>query len=76
MDEETTDKPDPPSREGATTDLPPDRITVKRFREAFPRARWSDRLNAWFVPGRPQRSASEDSTSRRRASKVMANQKR
>ncbi|MCW8060718.1 hypothetical protein [Agrobacterium tumefaciens] len=37
---------------GATTDLPHDRITVQRFRESFPRARWSDRLNAWFVPGR------------------------
>lgn len=52
MAEETTGKPDTPSREGATTDLPHDRITVQRFREAFPRARWSDRLNAWFVPGR------------------------
>ncbi|PDT01622.1 hypothetical protein [Rhizobium chutanense] len=41
-----------PSREGATTDLPHDRITVELFRQAFPRARWSDRLNAWFVPGR------------------------
>jgi hypothetical protein len=39
-------------RAGATTELPHDRITVQRFREAFPRARWSDRLNAWFVPGR------------------------
>jgi hypothetical protein len=37
---------------GATTDLPHDRITVQRFRQSFPRARWSDRLNAWFVPGR------------------------
>ncbi len=52
MDEETKDEPLPPPREGATTDLPHDRITVERFREAFPRARWSDRLNAWFVPGR------------------------
>lgn len=41
-----------PPRAGATTELPHDRITVQRFREAFPRARWSDRLNAWFVPGR------------------------
>jgi len=37
---------------GATADLPHDRITVQRFRESFPRARWSDSLNAWFVPGR------------------------
>ena len=43
--------PSPP-RTGATAELPHDRITVQRFREAFPRARWSDRLNAWFVPGR------------------------
>lgn len=46
MDRET----EPPV--GATTDLPHDRITIQRFRESFPRARWSDRLNAWFVPGR------------------------
>ncbi|MDB5583978.1 MAG: hypothetical protein JWR80_9154 [Bradyrhizobium sp.] len=39
-------------RIGASTDLPHDRITVQRFRESFPRARWSDSLNAWFVPGR------------------------
>ena len=37
---------------GATTNLSHDRITVERFRESFPRARWSDSLNAWFVPGR------------------------
>jgi hypothetical protein len=52
MDEETMETSAPPPREGATTDLPHDRITLARFREAFPRARWSDRLNAWFVPGR------------------------
>ncbi len=37
---------------GASTDLPHDWVTVERFRETFPRARWSDRLTAWFVPGR------------------------
>jgi hypothetical protein len=37
---------------GASTDLPHDRVTVERFRETFPRARWSDGLKAWFVPGR------------------------
>ncbi len=52
MDMEEKDTSDPSPREGATTDLPHDRITVARFREAFPRARWSDRLNAWFVPSR------------------------
>ncbi len=34
------------------TELRHDRVTVAQFREAFPRARWSDSLNAWFVPGR------------------------
>jgi hypothetical protein len=52
MDEEAKGTSDRPPREGATTDLPHDRITVERFRQAFPRARWSERLNAWFVPGR------------------------
>jgi hypothetical protein len=37
---------------GVTTNLPHDRITMQRFRESFPRARWSDSLKAWFVPGR------------------------
>lgn len=35
---------------GATMDLPHDRMTVERFREAFPRARWSEGRKAWFVP--------------------------
>jgi hypothetical protein len=36
---------------GATAAFPYDRMTVERFREAFPRARWRDDLQAWFVPG-------------------------
>lgn len=36
---------------GATAVFPYDRMTVERFREAFPRARWRDDLRAWFVPG-------------------------
>jgi hypothetical protein len=52
MDKKTKDKTPSPPRVGATIDLPHDRMTVQRFREAFPRARWSDSLNAWFVPGR------------------------
>ncbi|WP_312407124.1 hypothetical protein [Rhizobium sp.] len=32
-----------------------DRMTVARFREVFPNARWSDRLQAWTVPGRTAR---------------------
>lgn len=37
---------------GATATFPYDRLTVERFREAFPRARWNDDLKAWFVPGK------------------------
>lgn len=36
---------------GATAAFPYDRMMVERFREAFPQARWSDELGAWFVPG-------------------------
>ncbi|MCW8086648.1 hypothetical protein [Sabulicella glaciei] len=36
---------------GAVAAFPYDRMTVERFREAFPRARWRDDLQAWFVPG-------------------------
>lgn len=36
---------------GATAHFPYDRMTVERFREAFPQARWRDDLGAWFVPG-------------------------
>jgi hypothetical protein len=32
-----------------------DRMTVARFRETFPNARWSDRLQAWAVPGKTAR---------------------
>lgn len=32
-----------------------DRMTVARFREVFPNARWSDTLQAWTVPGRTAR---------------------
>jgi hypothetical protein len=52
MEKEPNDTAPAEPRVGATTDLPHDRITVQRFRESFPRARWSDSLNAWFVPGR------------------------
>src|ERR1700679_300987 len=36
---------------GAPATFPYDRMTVDRFRETFPRARWREDLNAWFVPG-------------------------
>jgi hypothetical protein len=37
---------------GAAATFPYDRLTIERFREAFPRARWRDDLKAWFVPGK------------------------
>ncbi len=36
---------------GATAAFPYDRMTVERFRAAFPGARWREDLRAWFVPG-------------------------
>ena len=39
-------------RIGATAEFPFDRLTVARFREEFPRARWNDAQKAWFVPGK------------------------
>ncbi|CAM5765402.1 hypothetical protein LMIY3S_01471 [Labrys miyagiensis] len=44
-------KPAEGGKVGATTVFPYDRMTVERFRAAFPRARWRDDLKAWFVPG-------------------------
>jgi hypothetical protein len=38
-------------KNGATAAFPYDRMTVERFRSAFPGARWRDDLRAWFVPG-------------------------
>jgi hypothetical protein len=35
-----------------TVSFPFDRMTVQRFRETFPQARWSDSLGAWTVPGK------------------------
>ncbi|MER9405278.1 hypothetical protein NKI36_14630 [Mesorhizobium caraganae] len=44
----------PEAREpiGAVASFPYDRMTVERFRELFPRARWSDERKSWFVPGK------------------------
>lgn len=36
----------------ATISFPFDRMTVQRFRKAFPRARWSNWSKAWIVPGK------------------------
>ena len=38
-----------------TVSFPFDRMTVQRFRETFPRARWNDALGAWTVPGKTAR---------------------
>lgn len=38
-----------------TASFPFDRMTIARFRETFPKARWSDRLQAWTVPGKTAR---------------------
>jgi hypothetical protein len=37
---------------GAVVTFPYDRMTVERFRQIFPRARWSDERKSWFVPGK------------------------
>lgn len=41
-----------PSSEGASVRFDFDRMTVQRFRDAFPRARWDDIRKAWVVPGK------------------------
>ncbi|WP_230534584.1 hypothetical protein [Microvirga roseola] len=38
-------------RSGAFAVFPYDRELVRRFREAFPRARWRNEEQRWFVPG-------------------------
>jgi len=38
-------------RPGAFASFPYDRELVRRFREAFPRARWRGEEGRWFVPG-------------------------
>lgn len=51
----TTSNNDNPAENGilgATVSFPYDRATVERFRKTFPRARWKDDLEAWFVPGK------------------------
>ncbi|MGF9565082.1 hypothetical protein AAIH70_16330 [Neorhizobium sp. BT27B] len=49
--ESEADKNDDPDKEQETVSFAFDRMTVARFRETFPRARWSDALQAWTVPG-------------------------
>lgn len=47
---------------GAIVSFPFDAAVTERFREAFPRARWSERLGAWHLPG---------TTARRRAARWL-----
>lgn len=61
--EHKEDQDDSPALE--TVSFPFDRMTVARFRETFPKARWSDRLQAWTVPG---------STARRRINRWLASE--
>ncbi|WP_353505725.1 hypothetical protein [Rhizobium sp. RM] len=42
-----------------TVSFPFDRVTVDRFRETFPTARWNDHLQAWTVPGKTARKRIE-----------------
>ena len=52
QDNSVTIVPAPSTEAGATAAFPFDRLTVERFRQNFPRARWRDDLKAWFVPGK------------------------
>ncbi|MGG7518802.1 hypothetical protein ACQ3G6_13030 [Allorhizobium undicola] len=49
---EDSEAVDPPQE---TVSFAFDRMTVARFREVFPNARWSDTLQAWTVPGKTAR---------------------
>jgi hypothetical protein len=52
-DEQTSDSDESQPKE--TISFAFDRMTVARFRETFPNARWSDSLTAWTVPGKTAR---------------------
>lgn len=58
------DEAEAPSQE--TVSFAFDRLTVARFRETFPNARWSDAFQAWTVPG---------STARRRIDRWLASER-
>lgn len=55
MEDEDSETAEESSPVPETVSFPFDRMTVARFRETFPRARWSDTLKAWTVPGRTAR---------------------
>ncbi|MBA1144760.1 hypothetical protein [Mesorhizobium neociceri] len=54
MEESDDDLAEPPVQDisGAVVTFPYDRMTIERFRQVFPRARWSDERKSWFVPGK------------------------
>lgn len=54
MEEAADDLAGPPGQDisGAFVTFPYDRMTVERFRQTFPGARWSDERKSWFVPGK------------------------
>lgn len=39
-------------KQGAEAQFEFDRMTVERFRETFPKARWDEAARAWWVPGK------------------------
>ncbi|MDL2407794.1 hypothetical protein PY650_19440 [Rhizobium calliandrae] len=53
IDEQPSQQDDDPPFE--TVSFRFDRMTIARFRELFPRARWSDSHQAWTVPGKTAR---------------------
>jgi len=55
MIDEQAQQPEEDEPGQATVSFAFDRMTVARFREVFPNARWSDALHAWSVPGRTAR---------------------
>ena len=54
-EDQTTFASDGREVNAALVQFPFDRMTAQRFRQTFPRARWSDRLRAWTVPGKTAR---------------------
>ena len=52
VDNSNVRSPSPSEKPGVAAAFPYDRMTVERFRQEFPRARWNDERNGWFVPGK------------------------
>lgn len=54
-EDQTTSASDSREVDAALVQFPFDRMTAQRFRQTFPRARWSDQVQAWTVPGKTAR---------------------